>query len=146
MPYGPFYLKDKRALDFIFKRIKNNNEENKKEWTYISPCGQEINFIKCFDTPIVFQSIERNEENEKEEFLNFAGNLKIKFDVNKLRVNKNSGRIYHLIDPSHSGVSPDLTFGLIRSTLAIEFSKHFVVEGENIFFNYQNENILLPNF
>lgn len=34
-----------------------NRKDNHGEWPYISPCGDEMNYIRCDDLPVVYQAI-----------------------------------------------------------------------------------------
>ena len=49
--------KDEAFLDFFFARLSENNTGRHHDYPYVSPCGRELNFFKCDDTPIVFHSI-----------------------------------------------------------------------------------------
>ena len=49
--------KDETFLDFFFSRLNENHTGRYCEYPYVSPCGKELNFFKCDDTPIVFHSI-----------------------------------------------------------------------------------------
>ena len=48
---------EKKFLKFFLSRVKINRKENCEEWPYVSPCGDEMNYIKCDDLPVVFQTI-----------------------------------------------------------------------------------------
>ncbi|KAG5459666.1 MAG: hypothetical protein BJ554DRAFT_8382 [Olpidium bornovanus] len=50
--------KDKRFLDFFFKRLgPNTTPYHRGEYHWISPCGREVNFVYAEDTPVVFQDL-----------------------------------------------------------------------------------------
>ena len=48
---------EKKFLKFFFKRVKLNIMDNSEAWPYASPCGDEMNYIRCDDLPVVFQAI-----------------------------------------------------------------------------------------
>lgn len=51
--------------------------------------------------------------------------LSVNFEPNKIYMNPESGRVYHPAIAKYGSI------GLIRSKLAIQFSKHFLFETEN---------------
>ncbi|CAN0075182.1 unnamed protein product, partial [Discosporangium mesarthrocarpum] len=52
-------LKDEKFLAFFFKRMRPNDLVPPRHplYSYISPCGREMNFVLAEDVPIVFQGI-----------------------------------------------------------------------------------------
>jgi len=51
-------FKDKRFLNFFFKQLRpNKTGQHEGEYTWISPCGREMNYVAVEDTPVVFQAI-----------------------------------------------------------------------------------------
>ncbi|RDD47231.1 UPF0598 protein C8orf82-like protein [Trichoplax sp. H2] len=123
--------KDKKFLQFFFKRIRiNNTGRYQEEFPFISPCGREINYIRCDDVPIVFthlveESLSDISKIKKSKypatnFLSYAGSsLSVPFSPRKLCMLPKSGRIYHPAPRSVGRV------GLIKSSLAIEISSGF---------------------
>ncbi|XP_037956110.1 UPF0598 protein CG30010 [Teleopsis dalmanni] len=115
-------LKEKKFLKFFFNRVKlNNTKRYDTEFPYISPCGRELNYIRCDDVPIVYTEVKQNCEEGKDELLYaHAGDLlKVDFQPEKIYMNPTTGRVYH---PAWQKVGD---IGLIRSKLAIELSKNF---------------------
>ena len=52
---SPSAFADKKFLEFFFKRVKlNQSGRYEAEFPFVSPCGREINFIRCDDLPVVF--------------------------------------------------------------------------------------------
>lgn len=120
-------FKDKQFLAFFFTRLKvNSSGIFDSEFPYISPCGREINYVRCDDRPIVFSSFVENiaEEPEKGLYhLTFNGigpRMKFEFQPHKLCMLPKSGRIYHPGPEKSGGV------GLVKSSLAIELSRYFI--------------------
>ncbi|KAM0755442.1 hypothetical protein T439DRAFT_320134 [Meredithblackwellia eburnea MCA 4105] len=136
--------KDTQFLDFFYKRLRPNtptsesnstgvsNEEAERfrgeGYTYVSPCGKEINYIKPEDTPLVFLKL-------TDRGLTYGGTLVEPFQPSKLLVDPNTGYLYHPSPPprssrststgtrSHSE-SPYGPYSLLRSALVLEhFSK-----------------------
>lgn len=114
-------FKDKKFLDFFFKRLKINDTNRYKEaFPYISLCGRERNFVRCDDLPIVFTHILPNEHSSKEllTYAYAAELLTVDFEPDKIHMAP-SGKVYHPAPERYGSI------GLIRSKLAIELSKHF---------------------
>ncbi len=46
-------LKDSKFLDFFWKRLQINTSQlvPSSAFPYVSPCGSELNFVQCADTP-----------------------------------------------------------------------------------------------
>ncbi|XP_043502473.1 UPF0598 protein CG30010 [Polistes fuscatus] len=122
-------FKDKKFLEFFFKRLKiNNTGRYTQEFPYISLCGLERNFVKCDDLPIVFTKIIEKtnvEVGEKEDWFGYSHAeklLQVPFEPQKLLMDPNSGRVYHPAPEKVGGI------GLVRSKIAIELSIHFCFE------------------
>ncbi|XP_013188909.1 UPF0598 protein CG30010 [Amyelois transitella] len=113
-------FKEKKFLEFFFKRIRlNNSGRYQDEFPFISMCGRERNFIRCDDVPIVYTHMISHLEKD---FLTYgyAGEMmRIEFDPEKIYMLPTTGRVYHPADDKYGGI------GLIRSKLAIELSKNF---------------------
>lgn len=108
----------------------NNTGKYEDEFPYYSPCGNENNFIRCDDVPIVFTHILESAEKGKEplEYLSYghAGDLlTIKFEPQKICMLPTSGRVYHPGPETTGGV------GLIKSSLAIQLSQNFTYKDPN---------------
>ena len=119
-----FYFSDKQFLKFFFRRIKTNSTGRfEEEFPFISPCGPELNYIRCDDTPVVFATItENNSSDESFDVLTYSGIgllLTFPFQPTKICMLPESGRIYHPGPAKSGGV------GLIKSSVAIELSSHF---------------------
>lgn len=117
-------FKEKKFLRFFFNQLRLNNTDRYKEFPYLSICGKERNFVRCDDYPIVFTHVttKTGKENLEETHLahNHAGDLlTLKFEPEKVVMLPETGRVYHPAPEKVGGV------GLIRSKLAIEFSKFF---------------------
>jgi hypothetical protein len=143
-------LKSKEFLDFFFTRIVHCQDESiaqkcekfpiwkeairlfTQEYPWISPCGKELNLIKAEDTPIVFKDLVPSLKHpEEEEDLLYGGNLREQFKPERLFVGKQTERVYYTRE---SGIE----YGLIHADLAQRFSKGFVPEGDNPFWEYRN--------
>lgn len=101
-----------------------NNTGRYPEFPYISLCQKERNFVRCDDYPIVFTHVIRKMLKVNNEDILLAHNhaedlLTIKFQPEKVFMLPETGRVYH---PAPEKVG---AIGLIRSKLAIEFSKGF---------------------
>ncbi|KAF5300785.1 hypothetical protein FQA39_LY11030 [Lamprigera yunnana] len=98
--------------------LKINNSGRYPEFPYISLCGRERNFVRCDDYPIVFTHVI---DNDKLSY-NHNDQLVFPFDPEMIYMSPKSGRVYH------PAVKNAGSIGLVRSKLAIEFSKNFIFE------------------
>lgn len=116
-------FKEKKFLRFFFNQLRLNTTGRYKEFPYLSICGKERNFIRCDDYPFVYTHvIKKTNDDKSENYLsyNHAGDLLLlKFEPEKVFMLPETGRVYHPA-PEKAG-----SIGLVRSKLAIEFSKHF---------------------
>jgi hypothetical protein len=97
----------------------NTTDRYREDFPYLSPCGPERNFIRCDDRPIVFTHVAPGEDGDVL-LHNWAGDkLSVPFEPERLCMFPDSGRVYYPASEKTGGV------GLVRSALAIEFSKHF---------------------
>ncbi|KAK6178567.1 hypothetical protein SNE40_013328 [Patella caerulea] len=139
-------FKEKAFLQFFFKRLKmNTTGRYEEEFPYFSPCGRERNYIHCDDKPIVYTHI-LPQHKDGIDYLSYGGAgelLTVAFQPEQVCMLPDTGRIYHPATPTIGGV------GLIKSSLAIDISKHFEFEnGENnppTHFTWQNKRFILTN-
>ncbi|XP_073987568.1 UPF0598 protein CG30010 [Rhodnius prolixus] len=120
-------FKDKQFLVFFFKRIRpNETQRYQKEFPFISLCGRERNYIRCDDVPLVYSHVIIQNGNDMFCYGN-AGDLMFNpFEPDKIFMNPESGRIYHPCGERFGSI------GLVKSQLAIDFSKLFRFQnGEN---------------
>ncbi|XP_075992255.1 UPF0598 protein CG30010 [Anticarsia gemmatalis] len=120
-------FKEKKFLEFFFKRIRlNTSGRYEEEFPFISLCGRERNFIRCDDLPIVFTNIVTRNDNDLLCY-GYAGDLLTSpFQPDKIYMLPSTGRVYHPADDKYGGV------GLVKSKLAIEFSKHFEFNSQEL--------------
>ncbi|XP_063696336.1 UPF0598 protein CG30010 [Culicoides brevitarsis] len=115
-------FKDKKFLEFFFKRLKiNDTNRYTEDFPYLSLCGRERNFVRCDDLPIVFTHILPDKKDPTKELLtyNYASDLlTVDFEPDKIFMAP-SGKVYHPAPARYGNI------GLIRSKLAIELSKNF---------------------
>lgn len=121
-------FKEKKFLQFFFKRVRLNNTGRYEEFPFISLCGRERNYIRCDDVPIVYTHIiTKPDTNEDILTFGYAGDLlTTQFLPKKIYMLPETGRVYHPAEDKYGGV------GLIRSKLSIELSKNFEFQnGDN---------------
>lgn len=138
-------FKDKRFLQFFFKRLKfNETNRYQHDFPYLSLCGQERNFIRCDDVPIVYTEtlpiagtvraqppksaqilivnhfqLLADSDSYSLSYAHAGSELLVPFEPDKIFMAPDTGRVYH------PGKEQYGLIGLIRSKLAIEFSTHF---------------------
>ncbi|RKP06363.1 hypothetical protein THASP1DRAFT_31815 [Thamnocephalis sphaerospora] len=107
-------FKDRRFLDFILRRLQHNDTGHAPiAYPYLSPCGNEWNFLACADTPIVYQDLAEDGQ------LLWAGTRVEPFRPEALRVAPDSGRLYHPA-PKSIATRPGMpTHALLRSSLVL---------------------------
>lgn len=138
-------FKEKKFLEFFFKRIRpNNTSRYREDFPFLSLCGRERNFIRCDDVPIVYTNLILK-NNETHLSYGYAGELlSTAFLPGKVYMLPLTGRVYHPTDDKYGGV------GLIKSKLAIELSKNFeFLNGEEkppTHFTWKNEKFKLDQF
>ena len=119
------YFSEKKFIEFFFKRIKQNDTGSyERDFPYFSPCGRERNFVRCDDLPIVFTNLICIGDNEQLSYNWGSELLTVDFEPENVCMLPNSGRVYHPAMDKLGGV------GLIKSSLAIEFSKYFEFEND----------------
>lgn len=135
-------FKETKFLRFFFSQLRINNTGRYLNFPFISPCGKERNFIKVDDCPFVFTHVISKEVDGKKEYhlaYNHADSLlSLNFEPEKIFMLPETGRVYHPA-PKRAG-----SVGLIRSKLAIEFSKHFHFESgeQNTPTHFTFDNVL----
>ncbi|KAK0044462.1 UPF0598 protein [Biomphalaria pfeifferi] len=115
-------FKEKDFLVFFFKRFKlNTTGKYMDEFPYVSPCGRELNFVRCDDVPIVFTHILESSSHFPG-ILSYNGaghNLTVKLEPENICMSPLTGRVYHPAPKQYGSI------GLIKSSLALELSKYF---------------------
>lgn len=127
-------LTDLQFLNFFYSQIQYNYTGYYPEYKYISPCGKEMNFIECKDTPIVFRRLEK-------EFIIYGGNLKISFDPKNLIYLTSNSQLYYEFK---NKVNQKL-YGRIGKTLLIELSKDIGMDQDSDQERYYYKNFLIPS-
>lgn len=138
-------LKSAKFLKFFFSHIRPNDppssslpptvkdenldHESFLEYPYRSPCGREMNFIKCADRPFVFDDFFRDERSGDWRFAYGGGELTAPFRPSRLKISLSTGRLYHDGPTTASGDRGGGTteIALIRSQLAVEFGRSITV-------------------
>jgi hypothetical protein len=128
-------LKSAKFLHFFFSQVQRNlsGADDPElapllEYPFKSPCGKEMNFIKCADRPFVLDSLVRSEASDGEWLFTYGGGgLTMPLQPETLRVSISTGRLYHDVKTRH--VSPGTPEGtaLVRSQLAVELAKHMEI-------------------
>uniref|UniRef100_K3WHX1 Uncharacterized protein n=1 Tax=Globisporangium ultimum (strain ATCC 200006 / CBS 805.95 / DAOM BR144) TaxID=431595 RepID=K3WHX1_GLOUD len=129
-------LKSAKFLKFFFSQIRPNvppaasHESDDAdlflEYPYRSPCGKEMNFIKCADRPFVFEDLYQDERTKQWVFAYGGGALKAPFDPTKLKISLTTGRLYHDLRTKYdTDAGPPVA--LVKSQLAVELGKHIIV-------------------
>eukprot|EP01084_Bolivina_argentea_P058611 107024_1 len=163
-------FKSIKFLDFFWRHIGDNDSLNiHKDYSWISHCGKELNFIKSqASTPIIFydivrkinddsyrtyeNSLDENEQNNNEYYLQFGGSLKIPLNAQSLICDIDSGRLYHKIQDDNTTIKctnigengkyelKRKKYGVIGSHLLLRMSNEFQIvkmsENENSVYDF----------
>mmetsp|Transcript_11757 Transcript_11757/g.23132 ORF Transcript_11757/g.23132 Transcript_11757/m.23132 type:complete len:241 (+) Transcript_11757:116-838(+) len=132
-------LKSPKFLNFFFTRLRPNTLGEFEEYPYVSPCGKEMNYIRPADTPIVFDRLETDEEDGKE-YLMYASDMKEPFDPSLLQWASDTDRLYYPIR-EHKRMKGERA--LVRSHLAVQLSQHFILDGEDIYLEWNGGKHLI---
>jgi Domain of unknown function (DUF4505) len=139
---------DRKFLNFFFSRIRPINDKESQflaehdiqnEYPFLSPCGEELNFIRPAATPIVYHTFR-----EYDQCLLFGGNLEHAFDPTQLAISSTTGRMYHRFTSKNKNITnsqgreQSLSYGLIRSSIAVALSEK-IGFGEESSFIYNDE-------
>ncbi|KAM9307821.1 UPF0598 protein C8orf82 homolog [Gastrophryne carolinensis] len=138
-------FKDKKFLVFFFSQVQRNSSGRYEDsFPYISPCGRELNYIRCDDRPIVFTHLLRDSASGAQ-MLSYCGGgdkLALGFQPEKLLMLPENGRVYHPA-PERTGGA-----GLVKSALAFELSACFEFSGGSgipSHFRWEGERYALTN-
>lgn len=134
---------DKAFLAFFFKRLKiNATDKYSEDFPFVSPCGREMNYVRCYDRPVVFQHVldchgkvieyeeiatfnDSQAGEDVMEQLSYGGvgcGLVTSFQPHLLHMSPVNGHVYHPASDKTGG------YGLVASKLAFWLSKNFIYE------------------
>ncbi|KAE9032705.1 hypothetical protein PR003_g10970 [Phytophthora rubi] len=127
-------LKSAKFLRFFFSQVRPNSlaqcksEEEREflEYPFRSPCGKEMNFIKCADRPFVFEDLRRDDSGKWALMLG-GGELTVPFSPETLRISLSTGRLYHDVKTKHITPGTPEGVALVKSQLAVELGRHMDV-------------------
>ncbi|RQM09478.1 hypothetical protein DD237_007732 [Peronospora effusa] len=121
-----FYYVDLQVRLNEIAQCKSKEEEAFLEYPFRSPCGKEINFIKCADRPFVFEDL-RKDDSGKWTLVFGGGELMMPFQPETLRISLSTGRLYHDIQTKHVASGTPEGIALVRSQLAVELGNYIDV-------------------
>lgn len=147
LAYTFYIFAEKDFLVFFFKRLRmNTTTRYKEDFPYLSLCGRERNFVRCDDQPIVYTHIIPSNNDSENDQLSYGGAgpaMTVEFEPEKICMLPNTGRVYYPAMEKLGGI------GLIKSSLAIELSKHFEFGNDEhnppTQFNWKNQKYTLTN-
>ena len=121
-------LEDRAFLDFFFRRLRPNASGEFPNFDWISPCGSELNFVRCVGTPIVF---DRLTAHGPQDILGFNHtSLTVPFEPGGLRVSE-TGALLHPARPDAG-----IPLGRLSTGLMLELSAGIEVLDENYVLTY----------
>ncbi|CAI2378625.1 unnamed protein product [Moneuplotes crassus] len=124
-------LKQIKALNFFFTHLQENDLGIEKEYGYISPCWTEMNFVKPYKYPIVFNNFSKREDGTYE--MRYAGDLKQVFDPSKLIMDE-GGHFLHPLD-NHKY----LKYGSFESNISVSFCETVTEEEGEMYIEWEGQ-------
>lgn len=110
-------FKEQKFLHFFITRIRRNTFDRYGEFfPWVSLCGRERNYLRCDDLPAVFTNL--LDDGKRLSYGYCGESLTVPFVPSEICMVPETGRVYHPAPELMGGV------GLIKSSLAIELSKH----------------------
>lgn len=124
------------ARSFFFRQLRPNNTGMHEEYPYVSPCGKEMNFIRCADRPIVFHTLVDGE-------LEWAASRREPFNPDDLAVCPETGRMYH---PCRSHKSMAQEPALLHAHLAAKLAENLeeVDDGDALLLHWDGRQARVP--
>lgn len=130
-------LDDRTFLDFFFQRLRVNITEQFPEFSWVSPCGREMNFVRARETPIVFDRLIADEPHDMLGFNHTS--LTIPFEPDGLRVSAHGG-LFHPARPE-AGIA----LGRLHTNLVLQLSANIAEEAGNYILTHRRRgNLILP--
>lgn len=99
-------ISDEGFLNFFFERLRENDTGLHSGFSFVSPCGNEMNFVRPDLYPIVFSK-------RSGDRLFYAPGLSVPLDLNRMRYSEKL-----ILHPAPIG-----TFGLLGAELVLEFGR-----------------------
>jgi hypothetical protein len=132
-------LKELKFLEFFFKALRRNDTDSYADsFPWLSPCGREKNYIRCDDTPFVFNKLIQEENNWLLAYNHGPKSMSLAFQPEKMCMLPETGRLYHPAPGKVGGA------GLIKSSLSIELSSNFVYEkDEHVPFSFKFQDSVI---
>mmetsp|Transcript_11020 Transcript_11020/g.22281 ORF Transcript_11020/g.22281 Transcript_11020/m.22281 type:complete len:255 (+) Transcript_11020:104-868(+) len=108
-------LKSTKFLNFFFRRLKRLRQTASPpefgDYSFLSPCQGERNYIRPADQPVVFHTLEGGE-------LVWGGTLTQDFEPSKLAYSNRTGRLYHALTGEVGMQRTGEEWGLVKSSVA----------------------------
>lgn len=125
-------------LDFFYRNLRSNDTDSHPEYAYVSPCGPELNFVRCAGSPIVFDRLEPASDLPGSAYRLFYNRCALSSDWHAERLHvSTAGDLYYPAPVGNMGrFSPGLTLELGRS---IEWA------GANYVLTWEGRRIPLPS-
>lgn len=112
-------LLEKGFLRFFFRRLKLDTCHKYNAFPFVSPCGKEMNYVRCDDVPVVITKVLTVDDKTLLSYNNGEDRLVLPFQPESLCMPPGTGRIYH------AGLNKTGGVALVKSALAIEWSQYF---------------------
>ncbi|KAF2362167.1 Protein of unknown function DUF4505 [Trinorchestia longiramus] len=143
-------FKEKKFLEFFFRRLRVNASARYPQFPFLSLCGVEKNYIRCDDLPIVFTHLIFDENDPEADCLlryNYGSdNMTAAFQPQQIIMEPSTGRVYHPAPPLMEKHCP---VALVHTKLALQLASKFRFEhGEDAppsHIHWQHEDVPLTH-
>jgi hypothetical protein len=121
---------EKEFLNFFYKRLGTNTTTSyASDFPFLSPCGRELNYLRCDDTPAVYtQLLPTNGPvpagdpldcpSAMPYELHYAGGMTVDFEPELLTMTA-TGRLYYPTAPTLAHMNKEMPLMLLASPLAV---------------------------
>ena len=138
-------LTDAYFLDFFFRQLQPNQTGSRPEFTYVSPCGREMNYVECNGLPIVFRSLLSPESSDRTSSLLFAGTLRIPFHPEGLFFNQATGELQHPVEGLAGKRVTSIRMGRLGRHVLIELGRYIHEDGKGFLILWQGKELTIRN-
>ena len=122
-------LTDRAFLNFFFRRIAVNQTGRHTRYPWVSPCGREMNYVRCAESIVVFLRME-----DGRLFYNHT-DLSVAFEPDLLRISSD-GMLYHPLN--------DAIAGRLGERITRELAENISQDGQNYVLTHGSKRYLLP--
>ncbi|KAL4464684.1 hypothetical protein ABPG74_011245 [Tetrahymena malaccensis] len=126
-------LKDKRFMKNFYKNLIKNKTGRNLNYSHVSECWGEYNYVRSSVKPIVFSHLD-----EQKEELHYSLYLTETFDPSEVRKDE-QGLLYHKVNLN------DIGYGIFSTDVSMLISKNIKIDGNNMLLEWKGKVYEIPN-